>query len=183
MKKLLPLFLVLMTAFSVSLFAQSKNIDAGIKALEEHKYEVAMTELNTGLADPGSMKGKLLAKAYFHRAKARMARLNLLRSNVKLSEELKEYPAELVTDLDLCAKNDAGDKYADQLKVTRKNAKALLQELAKSTLRLAADKNLSDEDRKVKCEEVIRFCDAAIALDKFDYTSHRMKGKGLPAHE
>lgn len=90
--------LVLFLGFTFLATSQDSKVTTGQIQFEEGDYQSALESLDLALKKPSDLKERNLAKAYFYRAKARMAYMGVLAQSSKEGEKLSEKELDLVKD-------------------------------------------------------------------------------------
>lgn len=163
--------------------AQSKNINAGVKACEQGDYTTAIAELDLGLEAPEKLKDKDLFDGYFHRAKAKVNWVNQESEESSGGDQVDEllisHSLTAYDDLKAAHACETAAKYGSELKRLGKELEKLLSIRAKGALELAGGKDASAAQKKAFWEEAINYCDAMIELDKRNYLSYSMKANAF----
>lgn len=181
MKKFLSAILLLSLFLPSAAFSQSKNIKAGIKALQAWQYDQAMKEFDAALSDPGAMKDKDLAQAYYYRGKTQLDWLNKQVTWKGLAEKeekrVMDYGLNANKDLLKARKHDTDKKLGAEIKAAGDKASFILEELAWICLNEAKLDYTPEDRKKTLAERALAFGKTGVELDKFNYMPYSLKGE------
>jgi|GEM_PF-7092298 len=182
MKSLSQFYLLLVFVLPASLSAQ-KAINTGIKLYESGSYQKAIEAISAGLEENEKLKPKDLAQAHYYRAMAQVTFLNKLKSWENLPTEMDlqvyEYGLQAGHDVAAAKKHDTDKKLTTELTPLTTKTENVLIGMAKTDLLEAAGMETEEARAKQCLERVVKFGDAGIALDRFNYVHYNLKAEGL----
>ncbi len=160
--------------------ATAQNIEAGVKACEIGDYKTAMSELDKALADPAKLKEKSLARAHYYRALARISYIHKAKSNLEGTQmkQIRDLSIGAHEDLLAAKKNDTDGKMAADLQAANKRLVDLLVELGKSANAIAQDPNKKAADKIESYEDLVRYGEPIMVVDKFNYLGYAFAANG-----
>jgi tetratricopeptide (TPR) repeat protein len=177
-KKILSLVVALMLLIVFQ--ASAQNIETGVKAYESGDYKAAMAELDKVLADPAKLKEKLLARAYYYRALARLTYVRKAHGNLEVTQmpQIRTLTIGAHQDLLAAKKNDIDGKMATDLLSGNKRMLELLLELGRAANAIAQDPNKKEADKKEAYQDMVLYGDPIVAIDKFHYMGYIFLANG-----
>lgn len=184
MKKRSVLFFVLFfLGGSVTLFAQGKDVDAGIKSYQNGEYEAAISSLDDGLKDPSALKGKVLAKAYCYRGLSKVRFLIRARLDMPANmEELgRRYSLTAYDDFKYSRKYDKDKKLEEEIAPGLRKLQNVLLELCGDADKKLQNGGLNEEETKAVSDDLTSYSKPLVEMDKFNYRAYDFLADGFYA--
>jgi hypothetical protein len=162
------------------LLLQAQNIETGVKAYETGDYKAAMAELDKVLADVSKLKEKSLVRAHYYRAMARLTYVRKAHGNLEATQMplIRTLSVGAHEDMIAAKKNDIDGKMAADIQAGSKRLCELFIELGRSANAIAQDPNKKEADKKEAYEDLVRYGDPVVEIDKFNYMGYVFKGSG-----
>lgn len=188
-KPLLMTLLLLGVGLAPAAHAQNARVTAGVVAFTSGDYGRALSDLDAALADPSLLTPENVPKAYYYRAKARMARVVELAGAIQRAgagdphaqEELENAAKELIprtwNDYRRAREHEHAGRWKELVAAELPQLYQQALQTATGVLHHASQPTLSREDKRAAYAEALGVLDVAIQIAPDEYLPYSLRAE------